>query len=206
MRPVGLGGEFVDHRRVESVLALVGALDVALLAAPFAQEVARQPLAIRAAPASAFCDQGGAAALQDRARLSRHFWHACAGVPSRLIATLLRQRLWAHFASPVWSLAGGTKPGGSLPLHWAMRVESSMSFSVSGLRREVRRSRTGGTRAQPGHLAPARSEPAENPPGLTGRARVTRWSSRRTEGNRCRNRDAVTANDRGYESRYNSAD
>ena len=33
---------------------------------------------------------------------------------------------------------------------------------------------TGGTRAQAGHLAPARSERAENPPGLTGRARVTR--------------------------------
>ena len=42
---------------------------------------------------------------------------------------------------------------------------------------------TGGTRAQAGHLAPARSESAENPPrGLTGRARVTRWCARRTTG------------------------
>ena len=32
-------------------------------------------------------------------------------------------------------VAGGTKPGGSLPLHWAMRVGRPMSFSVSGLRR-----------------------------------------------------------------------
>ena len=39
---------------------------------------------------------------------------------------------------------------------------------------------TGGTRAQAGHLAPARSERAENPQGLTGRARVARWRTRRT--------------------------
>ena len=43
------------------------------------------------------------------------------------------------------------------------------------LRRGVRRCPNGGTRAQAGHLAPARSESAENPPcGLTGGARVTR--------------------------------
>ena len=43
------------------------------------------------------------------------------------------------------------------------------------LRRGVRRCLNGGTRAPAGHLAPARSECAENPPrGLTGQVRVTR--------------------------------
>ena len=43
------------------------------------------------------------------------------------------------------------------------------------LRRGVRRCLNGGTRAQAGHLAKARSECTENPPrGLTGQARVTR--------------------------------
>ena len=49
-----------------------------------------------------------------------------------------------------------------------------MVVSCSGVAtRECVGAWTGGTRAQAGHLAPARSERAENPPGLTGRARVT---------------------------------
>ena len=41
---------------------------------------------------------------------------------------------------------------------------------------------TGGTRAQAGHLAPARSERSGEPSGLTGRARVTRWAAIRRTG------------------------
>ena len=57
MRPVGLGCELVDHGRVKGVLALLRALDVAVPTAPRAEEVAFQPLAVRAAPAAAFRDQ-----------------------------------------------------------------------------------------------------------------------------------------------------
>ena len=56
MRPVGLGGEFVDGRGVDRVLALLRALGVAVVAAPLAEEIAFEPLAIRASSATAFCD------------------------------------------------------------------------------------------------------------------------------------------------------
>ena len=57
MRPVGLGRELVDHRGVEGVLALLRTIDVAILPAAFAEEVACHPLPVRAAPAAAFRDQ-----------------------------------------------------------------------------------------------------------------------------------------------------
>ena len=56
-RPVGLGGEVVDHRRVEGVLTLLRPLDVAILAAPFAKEVALRSLAVSASAAAAFGHQ-----------------------------------------------------------------------------------------------------------------------------------------------------
>ena len=46
MRRVGPGGELVDGGRVEGVPALLRALDVAVLAAPLAEEVAFQSLAL----------------------------------------------------------------------------------------------------------------------------------------------------------------
>ena len=60
MRLVGLGRELVDGRRVDGVLAFLRALDVPVLAAPLAEEVAGQSLAVRASPASAFCGLRGA--------------------------------------------------------------------------------------------------------------------------------------------------
>ena len=54
MRPVGLGRELVDGGGVEGVPALPCALDVPVLAAPRAEEVALEPLAIRASAAAAF--------------------------------------------------------------------------------------------------------------------------------------------------------
>ena len=40
MDALGLGGELVDGRGIASVLSLLSALDVALVAAPLAEEVA----------------------------------------------------------------------------------------------------------------------------------------------------------------------
>ena len=69
------------------------------------------------------------------ARRSRHFWHERAHSPLALTAHGRVQRRWQHRGGFAERTAGGTKPGGVLPLHWAMRVERSMVFSVSGLRR-----------------------------------------------------------------------
>ena len=57
MRLVGRGGELVDGGGVERVLALLCALDVAVLAAPPAEEIAFEPLAVRAATAAALFDE-----------------------------------------------------------------------------------------------------------------------------------------------------
>ncbi len=62
VRLVGLGRELVDGGGVDGVLALLRALGVAVVAAPLAEEVARQPLAICASAATAFCDLCGPAA------------------------------------------------------------------------------------------------------------------------------------------------
>ena len=56
MRPVRLGRKLVDDRRIEGVLALLAAFDVAVLPAAIAEEVAWRPLPVRAAPAAAFGD------------------------------------------------------------------------------------------------------------------------------------------------------
>ena len=58
MDTVGLGGELVDGRGVEGVLPLPRALDVAILAAPLAEEVAVEPLPVGAASAAALRDEG----------------------------------------------------------------------------------------------------------------------------------------------------
>ena len=57
VRPVGPGRELVDRRRVDGVLAFLHALDVAILAAPRAEEVALQPLAIRTSSTAAAFDK-----------------------------------------------------------------------------------------------------------------------------------------------------
>ena len=57
MRLVGLGGELFDHRGVDGVPALLRALDVAVLAAPLAEEIAFRPLPVRATPAAALLDE-----------------------------------------------------------------------------------------------------------------------------------------------------
>ena len=57
MRPVGLGREPVDGYCVDGVLALLRALDVAVLAAPRTKEIALGPLAVRATAAAAFRDK-----------------------------------------------------------------------------------------------------------------------------------------------------
>ena len=57
MRPVGLGGELVEGRRVDGVPALLRALDVSVFPASLAEEVAFRSLAVRAAPAAAFGDK-----------------------------------------------------------------------------------------------------------------------------------------------------
>ena len=70
----------------------------------------------------------------DAARRSRHLWQAWANVPSFLTAAGLWHRLSEHSGAGVWRrMAGGTKPSGSLPLHWATRVGRSMSVSCSGV-------------------------------------------------------------------------
>ena len=79
MDALRLGGELVDGGRVDGVLALLCALDVAILAAALAEEVAFQSLAVRTAPAAAFCGKcspssatTGGPAIQTRlARLRR---------------------------------------------------------------------------------------------------------------------------------------
>ena len=55
VRPVGPGRELVDGRCVDGVLALLGALPVAFVAATPAEKIAFEPFPVRAAPASAFC-------------------------------------------------------------------------------------------------------------------------------------------------------
>ena len=68
------------------------------------------------------------------ARRSRHGWQACAKVPSFLTAAGLRHPLSEHSgAGTRRSIAGGTKPSGSFPLRWSMRVDRSMSISCSGV-------------------------------------------------------------------------
>ena len=54
---VGRGRELVDDGGVQDVLALLRALDVTGVAAPRAEEIALQPLAVRAAPTAAFRDE-----------------------------------------------------------------------------------------------------------------------------------------------------
>ena len=63
MELVGLGGELVDHCGVAGVLAALLAFPVAVRAAPLAEEVAFQTLAVRAPAAAAFGDQCGSPAL-----------------------------------------------------------------------------------------------------------------------------------------------
>ena len=59
MRRLRPGRELVDGRRVDGILAFLRALDVAVLPASRTEEVAVQPLAVRAAPAAAFGDRKG---------------------------------------------------------------------------------------------------------------------------------------------------
>ena len=54
---LGLRGELVDDGGVDRVLALLRALTVALVAAPLAEEVAGEPLAVGAPAAAAFGGQ-----------------------------------------------------------------------------------------------------------------------------------------------------
>ena len=90
---------------------------------------------------------------------SRQIWQAWAKVPSFLSAAGLRHPLSEHSgAGALRSTAGGTKPSGSFPLHSAMSVDKFMSISCSGVATRRASVLNGGTRAQGGHLAPARPE------------------------------------------------
>ena len=116
------------------------------------------------------------------ARRSRQGWHEAAHSWLALTAHGRRQRGWQHWGGSPRMTAGGTKPGGNCPLHWAMRVSRFMVISCSDSRRGVRRC-LGRRHARAGR-SPRASEVGAcgEPAGLTGRARVTRWRGRRTTG------------------------
>ena len=99
VRPVGLGGELVDRCRVDGVLALLRALGVAVVAAPLAEEIACQPLPIRAAPAAAFGRQGCPPTLAGARAPGETAGARLGELPvglegSRLVAPRLNARLW----------------------------------------------------------------------------------------------------------------
>ncbi len=175
VRPVRPGRELVDRRRVDGVLALLRALDVSILAAPFAEEVACRPLPVGAAPAAAFCDQCGSASVAgfrapDPAAVAALPESAVGLAGSRLRAPRLRApwRLVAEDGVRNEALGESAAPLGDekLKVHVVLRSGDA----------EVRRSPDGGGRAQAGHLAPARSERQRRTPGLTGRARPPPWA------------------------------
>ena len=133
------------------------------------------------------CATNAARLLRQLAALrSRHGWQLAYHPPSGLGARFRLQRGCEHSSGSSCRTACGTKPGGSPPLHWAMRVESSMSFSVSGVATRcasvpewAARARKAVTSRQRGRSASG--EPGTRPigvdvSGLTAGARVRRWA------------------------------
>ena len=176
VRLVGLGRELVDGRRVEGVPPLLRALDVAIVAAPLAEEVARQSLAVRASPASAFCGFRGASS-------------SATGGPAIQARLTTRSPLPVGLAS-AFPLAAGlrTRPGFfaqdggrdearrelATPLgDEGFEVHGVLRFRVAtrcaSVPERSARARRAVTSRQRGQSA------SEGPPRLTARARVTRW-------------------------------
>ena len=184
VHPVGLGGELVDGRRVDGVLPLPGALDVPVLAAPRAEEVSLEPLAVRAATA---------AALRDKRRPSP----AATGGPAveaRLAACIPSP---AGLAGPLPLAAGLRARPGFLAAHGGRHEAlgepaaplGDEQLNVHGVLRggdaEVRRSPDGGVRAQAGHPAPAGPERQRRTRRVDRPStRATMGAARRTERSR----------------------
>ena len=156
MRFVGLGRELVDSRRIDGVLPLLRALTVTVFPASRTEEIALQPLAVRAAPATAIGDKmstpsaatGGASFQTRLARLGRFPVLLADGWFSA--APLATGRPVPREAVGVNDI--GWKGAAQLGEH-VIEIHGGLR-----LRRGVRRCPAGDTRAQDGHLAPARPE------------------------------------------------
>ena len=164
---------------VDGVLALLRALDVAIVAAPLAEEVACQFLAVRAPPASAFCGKGSSPApagsrasgqaIRARFRilavvLDRNRFSAAALLTARALLLVpahdgVGNEARRNLTAPVGD--EGFEVHGVLRFRVATRCASVPERPV--------RARRAVTSRQRGRSA------SEGPPRLTARARVTRW-------------------------------